>query len=446
MDLWTSLLNHLPEAEVSALRKEVEEGEVTHCLILNPKKLSENEFVSHFPNVTPHPFVPGAYSYKKEEYGFGKSILYDCGCFSIEDAAAMMPVYFLNPKAGETIYDMCAAPGGKSLACSIFMNDEGSLIANDVSFPRAHDLSQNVERMGRGNMVVTSNDVSFTHESYPNVFDKILVDAPCSGSAMFRKNPAVLDDWSERKVLANHAKQVQLLHYAYEMLKPGGTIVYSTCSFSYEENEGTLLEFKRTHRDAEFVPLPENDMFYHPSDVKEAVYLFPHRFPGEGQFVALIHKPGELLASERKVIPLPPYSKYRQFITDYGLEGRSNEFHRDKFYSLERNFDVSHMNILRYGVKLLEMRSSNIYIPDHHLAAYLGSEYSIPVSDEEAAAYIQGLTFPMNRMDNFMIISYMGLNLGFVKVAKGIAKNHYPKGLRRPDWKPELDIAYRFRS
>ncbi len=438
-------MNHLPEAEITPLKEAIETKEATHCLLLNPRKISDEEFISHFPHVAAHPFVKGAYLYSKEEYEFGKSILYDCGCYSIEDSAAMMPIFFLNPEPGEVIYDMCAAPGGKALAASIFMKDQGVVVANDVAFPRAHALSQNVERMGRGNMIITSNDVSFNHESYPDVFDKIIVDAPCSGSAMFRKSAAMKEDWSERKVMANHSKQVELLHYAYEMVKPGGTIVYSTCSFSYQENEGTLLEFKRTHRDAIFLPLPENPMFYHPQDVPEAIYLFPHRFPGEGQFIALIHKPGTLIPSPKKIIPLAPYSKYRVFIQDYGLEERSNEFHRDKFYSLERSFDVSHMNILRYGVKLLEMRSSNIYIPDHHLAAYLDAEYSIPVTSEEAKAYIQGLTFPLKRMDNFIIISYMGLNLGFVKVVKEVAKNHYPKGLRRPDWDPLNDLAKDFR-
>lgn len=438
---WDSLRKHLPEEEVAPLRASVEEGERTYALILNTKKMSDGDFLARFPKVVPHPDVPHAFLYRKSDYEFGKSILYDAGVYSIEDAAAMMPAYFLAPRAEEVVYDMCAAPGGKALASSLLMEDKGVLVANDVSFPRAHSLSQNVERMGRGNMVVTSNDVSFNHESYPECFDKILVDAPCSGSAMFRKAPEVLADWSERKVMVNHARQVELLSYAYEMLKPGGRIAYSTCSFSYEENEGTILEFLRTRREARLVPLPEGERFFHPADVPEAVYLFPHRYPGEGQFVCLIEKPGELVPTPRSVIELAPYSKYRDFVRHYGLEGRSNEFHREKFYSLERSFDVSHMNLLRYGVKLLEMRSSQIYIPDHHLAAYLGPEHSIPVGKEEAKAYIQGLTFPLHRMDGFAIISYMGLNLGFVKVVKGVAKNHYPKGLRRPEWDPDLDIA-----
>ncbi len=431
MEFKTSLLNYLTEQEANDLVSAMENEEVTHCLLLNTKKLSDEEFVKRYPLVQKHPFVKHAYYYDKEVYDFGKNIFYDNGVFSIQDASAMMVPFFLNPEEDDVILDICAAPGGKSIGCSLAMNDKGCIIANDISYPRAKAMSQNVERMGRGDIIVASNDFVFSYTHFQNTFDKIIVDAPCSGSAMMRKNDLAKNDWSVEKVKRNSKKQLEILEYAYMMLKEGGTLVYSTCSFSYEEDEGTLLAFKTKHPELEFVAGPIDDpSFHHGRDIPESIYLYPHKFRGEGQFLCLVKKPGVLRKYERKV---EDNSRYKLFIEDFGLKGRSNEMMRSKFYSLYQHFDVSHLNILRYGVKLFEMR--DIYIPDHHLAHFLTPDYSIPLSLEDAKAYIRGETFPLDRKDGFYIISYDSQNLGFVKVTQGIAKNHYPKGLRR-DWDP----------
>lgn len=426
MDFRTSLIEHLPEKEIDELIEAIETGKVTHCLLLNDKKMSDEEFVKRFPNVRKHPFVEHAYYYDKEEYEFGKTLLYDDGVFSIEDAAAMMAVFFLKPEEDDVILDMCAAPGGKSIGASLAMKDNGIVISNDISYPRAKAMSQNVERMGRGNMIVASNDFIFSHVYFANTFDKIILDAPCSGSAMMRKNSLAKNDWKQEKVRSNARKQLELLELAYGMLKEGGTLSYSTCSFSYEENEGTILLFKSIHPEIELINLPDDPSFYRTPELPEAVRLHPNHFEGEGQFICLFKKPGTLVKTEKKILS---NERYRNFISQYGLENRSNEMMRSKFYSLSQHFDVSHLNILRYGVKLFEMRS--VYIPDHHLTHYLSASYSIAIDYEQAKAYIHGDTFPLERPDNFYIVSYDNQNLGYVKVTQGIAKNHYPKGLRR---------------
>lgn len=426
MDFRTSLLAHLDEKEVDSLLDAINNGSETHALLLNTKKMSDEEFLKRFPNVKKHPFVEHAYLYKKEEYEFGKSILYDDGVYSIEEPSAMMVVHFLNPEKDDVVLDMCAAPGGKSIGASIAMEDQGIIVCNDISYPRAKAMSQNVERMGRGNMIVASNDFVFSHIHFANTFDKIILDAPCSGSAMMRKNEKARADWKYEKVRSNARKQLELLELSYGMLKPGGILSYSTCSFSYEEDEGNLLAFKQTHPEVEFVSLPDDPSFLHHPDLPEAVRLHPNHFEGEGQFICLLRKPGE---SEKTPKTIVKNEKFKRFIDQYGLSERSNEMMRNKFYSLSQHFDVSHLNILRYGVKLFEMR--NIYIPDHHLTHYLDSSYAIEVSLEEAKAYVAGETFLMNRPDDFYIISYDKQNLGYVKVTQGIAKNHYPKGLRR---------------
>lgn len=426
MDFRTNLITHLNENEADGLIDAIENGEVTHCLLLNTKKMSDEEFVKRYPHVRKHKFVEHAYYYNKEEYEFGKDLLYDDGVFSIEDASAMMVVYFLKPEEDDVILDICAAPGGKSIGASLAMNDKGVIVSNDISYPRAKAMSQNVERMGRGNIIVASNDFVFSHIHFANTFDKIIVDAPCSGSAMMRKNKLAKADWKFEKVKSNARKQLELLELAYSMLKEGGTIAFSTCSFSFEEDENTILNFKTMHPEIEIVNLPDDESFVRTSELPEAVRLHPNHFEGEGQFVCLFKKPGTLVKTKKEIIS---NNRYKSFIEQYHLEDRSNEEMRSKFYSLSQHFDVSHLNILRYGVKLFEMRS--VYIPDHHLTHFLAPSYSIPISFDETKAYIHGDTFPLERPDNFYIVSYDNQNLGYVKVTQGVAKNHYPKGLRR---------------
>lgn len=427
MDFRESLNTYLPEGEVDQLLAAIEKGSVTHGLLLNTKKMSDEEFVSRYPNVRPHPFIKHAYLYNKEEYEFGKSMLYEDGVISIEDPSAMMVVYFLKPEEDDVVLDMCAAPGGKTIGASLEMNDKGCIIANDISYPRAKALSQNIERMGRGNIVVASNDFVFSHIHFENTFDKIILDAPCSGSAMIRKNEVAKRDWKYEKVLTCARRQMELLELAYSMLKEGGTLAYSTCSFNAEEDENLILSFQKLHPEIILVDLPKDPSFYRSSALKESVHLFPHRFEGEGQFICLFKKPGKLVKTERKVIV---NERYKKFLEENGLSERSNEVMRQKFYSLYQHFDTSHLNVLRYGVKLFEMR--DIYIPDHHLAHFLTPNYAWEVTKEEAEAYVRGLSFPTIRPDGFYIISYDKQNLGYVKVTQGVAKNHYPKGLRIP--------------
>jgi len=426
MNFLDSLLGFLPEQEARGLVDAITHGQVTHALILNTKKMSDEEFVARFPKVRKHPFVEHAYLYDKEDYEFGKDLLYDDGVYSIEDASAMMAVHFLAPKKGDWVLDMCAAPGGKSIGASLAMEDLGVIVANDISYPRAKALSQNIERMGRGNVIVASNDFVFSHIHFAETFDKIIVDAPCSGSAMMRKNALAAADWRPEKVKSCVRRQNDLLNLAYSMLKPGGILAYSTCSFSYEEDEGVLLSFKKKHPEASFVSLPDDPSFYHHPSLPEAVRLHPNRFEGEGQFIGLIKKPGELVKSPKTYVK---NDRYSLFLSEYGLSERSNEVHRHKFYSLSEHFDASHLNLLRYGVKLFEMRE--IFIPDHHLSHFLPPEAGHEISYEDCKAYIHGDTFPWDVPDGFYIVTYDKQNLGYVKVVQGTAKNHYPKGLRR---------------
>ncbi|MDY5440937.1 MAG: SAM-dependent methyltransferase [Candidatus Enteromonas sp.] len=429
MDFEVSLRPYLSEGEIALLLHALE-GTPSHCLVLQTKKMSDETLLSLYPRLSPHPFVPHAYYYKKEEYDFGKSLLYDAGVISIQDASSMMVPFLLDPKPGERILDLCAAPGGKSILASLLMNDEGVILANDISFPRAKAMSSNVERMGRGNIIVNSSDFSFSATEYAGYFDKIILDAPCSGSAMFRKNPQAKEEWSPSKLRRCVKAQRELLEIASTMLAPGGVLAYSTCSFSYEENEENILWFLERHPEFSMKLAPiDSPLFFHSKTLKETIHFFPHRFDGEGQFLALLQKDGILFHQPERKSPCPLEGKFSGFLKEYGLENRHNFALRDKFYSLTEPFRFSHLNTLRAGVKLFELR--DIFLPDHALARYLTSEYSLPLSSDQARQYLRGETFPLEKNDGFYIVSYCDLNLGWIKVTKGVAKNHYPKGLRR---------------
>ena len=424
MDFFLTL-PHLPLERVNGLKKALE-GRPTHALLLNEKKMSDECFLSLFPKVTPHPFIKHAFLYEKETYDFGKCILYDLGAYSIQDASSMVSAYALGVNGQDKVLDMCAAPGGKSIFFSLQMDGNGVLLSNDLSYSRAKDLSSNIERMGLGNVVVTADDFCQKGHLFENSFSAILLDAPCSGSSMFRKNPQAKLEWSPKKVSSCQQAQSRLLDQAASMLLPGGRMVYSTCSFSYEENEGQLLNFLSRHPEMEALAIGEQKGFYHPSALPESIYLFPDLFPGEGQFLCLMKKKGGLPEIS---FPSPRSDKGMSSAIDfYGLEGRDNVCLGESQYSLSRRFDTKTLHLLRYGLKVAEPPFRE---PSQALAHYLGRAYQYPLSQSQAISFCKGETFLCQLPEGYHLASFEGMGIGFFKVAKGQMKNHYPKGCRR---------------
>ena len=229
----------------------------------------------------------------------GRSSLHSAGAYYIQEPSAMAPVSMLDVRPGMCVLDLCAAPGGKSTQIASYLAGEGLLIANEPVRERAKILSQNIERMGIANAVVTNHDPAELARSFPAAFDRILVDAPCSGEGMFRKEEAALAQWSLENIDLCARRQREILEEAGAMLRPGGTLVYSTCTFATEENEETIRWFLEEHPSFSLVDipgLPGVDMDgwgFAPGSLPGTLRLWPHRLRGEGHFTALLQKEGK---------------------------------------------------------------------------------------------------------------------------------------------------------
>lgn len=424
MNLDAHLPKNLKSHQIEALYESLKEQR-THSLVLNPSKESDEAFLARFPRLSPHPFLEHVYSYKKEEYDFGKMALYDLGCYSIQDSASMLPAFALSPRKGEKVLDLCAAPGGKTILLSLLSRQGSLVIANDISLPRAKELSRNVERMGLGNVIVTNDDFAKKSRCYDSFFDCILLDAPCSGSAMARKNAQAEEEWSEAKMARCLKLQSALLEVAYPMLKQGGRLVYATCSFCYEEDEGVLASFLSKHEDIHPQSLAERQGYFHGETIPEAVYLFPSLYPGEGQFFCLLKKEG---GGKEHPLASKAETPHNDFFSFFGLQGRYNFESKGALWSLPFFFPTEGLSALRLGLKVA---SSPFQEPDHALSRYLAPAFQVELSEKEALSYLKGETFPLDLKDGYYLASYSKKGLGFFKMAKGKMKNRYPKGLRR---------------
>ena len=237
----------------------------------------------------PVPWEPMGYYYDPESRP-GLHVYHEAGVYYLQEASAMAPVALLDPQPGELICDLCAAPGGKSTQIAGRLRGLGMLLCNEINPKRAKILSRNIERLGVANAVVTNESPAALSRRLPGFFDRVLVDAPCSGEGMFRKEEAAVTDWSPEAVQMCARRQAEILDCAAEMLKPGGRLVYSTCTFSPQEDEEAVLHFLKNHPD--FTPEPVEAPWFQESG--PAMYrLWPHKLLGEGHFAAVLRKMGQ---------------------------------------------------------------------------------------------------------------------------------------------------------
>ena len=423
MEFLNHLKTYLTDKQIEALNRSLE-GESQHALLLNEEKMSQETLLKIYPSLKRHPIIPNAFLYNKNELELGKSVYHELGCFYLQEPSAMLPAFLLKPKEGEIVLDLCAAPGGKSMQASLLMKNTGLIVANDLARRRAYAISENAERMGRGNLLIVSNDFSSIYQHYLNTFDRIILDAPCSGSGMFRKQSEMKDDWSYAKVTKYAEIQKELILYAYKMLKEGGEMVYSTCSFSYEEDE-EVVDYLLNNTDATIKQIEVNPLYFVNPNKPLGIHLLPSMFPGEGHYVCLIKKPGELketnvkLSKSKLSFELP--TNGYQVMQKYG----------DYLYLINKEFNYKYLSIVRNGVKVGQVDKNDIRF-DYHYAHFVNEFPNIlEINLDELKKYYLGESINKSVSKGYILLKYEGINVDIAKSDGRIVKNRLPKGLRK---------------
>ena len=202
LDFYTHLKKYLSNEEISLLKEELNKEQIYSSILIDEDKINQNEILKMYPSLIPHPIVKNVFLFNKKELNLGKSLLFEIGAFYIFEPCSSLVNYFLQPNENDIILDIASAPGGKTIHSSFLMHNKGQIIANEISSSRVELLSQNIEKYGRKNVTVISTEVNKLVDQFPNFFTKIILDAPCSGSGMFRKETKMKDDWTYQKVLA----------------------------------------------------------------------------------------------------------------------------------------------------------------------------------------------------------------------------------------------------
>lgn len=435
-------------------------GQEKHqALRINGLKAQGAELPFHLAKV---PWAENGYYYMKEDQP-GKNPYHEAGVYYIQEPSAMAPVSLLDVQPGMRVLDLCAAPGGKSTQIASLLEGEGLLLCNEIHPARAKILSENVERMGIRNACVTNETPAHLSEVFVKYFDRILVDAPCSGEGMFRKNEDACGEWSPENVQICAERQDEILDCAAKMLRAGGKLVFSTCTFAPAENEGSISRFLARHPEFHILPIDKvalgivAEESNHSADgvaawvdepaegIEGTLRLWPQHLKGEGHYAALLQKDGEEEAefhmesrngiekgiSEKE---LGDYATFAKENLKEALVGKYMKF-GDNIYLIPEDMPgLKGLKIMRAGLQLGTMKK-NRFEPSHALALALSSEQAVHVWNLDSkegtiTAYLNGQTFPAEGEKGWYLITVDGYSIGWGKLAGGIMKNHYPKGLR----------------
>lgn len=351
------------------------------------------------------------------------------------------------PEPKMRVLDLCAAPGGKTTHLAGYLKGQGILVANEIHAGRAKILAQSVERAGITNCIVTNETPARLAERFPAYFDCIVVDAPCSGEGMFRKEEIAVTEWTPDAPRKCAERQAEILDTAASMLKPNGKLVYSTCTFAPEENEGSVQRFLERHSEFSIVGVPEQRYFSQgrpewiengSPELAKTCRLFPHKLSGEGHFAAVLHK----LRDETAPTAEPPLAKclheipqaYHTFERDTLTKHFAHLIRGgDTLWAIpEAMPDVSGLRVLRQGLQLGTVKKGR-FEPSHALALALRADdvqRVCSLTAEQTIPYLCGQTIPFDGENGWTLVLTDGFSVGWGKVSDGVLKNHYPKGLR----------------
>jgi NOL1/NOP2/fmu family ribosome biogenesis protein/23S rRNA U2552 (ribose-2'-O)-methylase RlmE/FtsJ len=398
--------------------------------------------------------------------------------YYLQEPSAMAAGEILAPQPGERVLDLCAAPGGKATHLAALMQNQGLLLANEITPRRAWELAENLERWGARNAAITNETPERLAAHFGEFFDRVLVDAPCSGEGMFRRNETARRDWSEALVQSCALRQASILEQAARLVRSGGRLAYSTCTFNPHENEEVVSGFLRRHAEFELLEIPARPGFdsgrpdWLPEgagrpDLSRAVRLWPHHAPGEGHFIALLQKTEgvELSANEvRRSFNKLDVSSLR-IIVEFCQASLQAQFDPQRLFQVgsylyqlpEGLPDLGYLKVIHPGwwlgtfkpggsmqraqreiasQRALAMTGGGRFVPSHALALGLRAEEALrrldlPAEGTEVQAYLRGETLTSRGEDGWLLATVDGYPLGWGKRTGGVIKNYYPRGLRR---------------
>ena len=378
----------------------------------------------------------------------GNHPFHHAGMIYVQDPGAMATAECLEVQPDWWVLDMCAAPGGKSSQLRNKLGENGILISNEIVHSRCKILTGNMERLGFRNTATTCLDPARIAQIFPETFDMIMVDAPCSGEGMFRKDDIAIKEWSVDNVLHCAQRQKGILEQAAVALRPGGYIVYATCTFSLEENEMVVDDFLQAHPEFELMPVCESVRLYTSDGISydgckclnlyDARRFYPHKSRGEGQFMAVLHdkrpsvpRPVEAKKSSVKIDPII-IDFLNDTLVDYDLEQVSmyngTPIYASPALALDKGVAFS------CGVTIGEIRKKYIQ-PHHQFFMAMGRQFKRQIElapdSPELDRYLHGEEIPVDCENGWAVITTKCCSVGGVKVTAGRAKNHYPKGLRK---------------
>lgn len=448
---FTERMKVLLKEEYDAFYKALTEEKAKKGLRVNTLKCSDAQIEESLGNkITPLSYVDHGYVFVEDASGIGNTPEHAAGQIYIQDPGAMASAAALDVKPGMLVADLCAAPGGKSTQIAAALMGEGVILSNEYVPKRAKILVGNFERMGIKNGIITSLDTDEFTKLYENVFDIVVVDAPCSGEGMFRKDVPAIEEWSEENVAACRDRQSKILDNASQILKPGGMLLYSTCTYSLEENEMTVDAFLETHEGFSLCEVKESlknvtaDGIQFEGAKSEHLSkcrrFYPHKADGEGQFIALMQKnDGGRAEFLYKDSSKPASRDELKIIEDFFSEALSKRPGGkiakcgENLVLISHGMPIPPKSVFSAGVLIGEIRGKNLF-PSHQFFSAYGDLFKIKINldENESRLYLAGeeLNAPQITLSGYCALFYRGSALGGGKISGGKVKNHYPKGLR----------------
>ena len=468
----------LPQSFLDSMKEILEEdyeaflagfdGQRQYGLRVNTLKMNLEEFERIAPfHLKKVPWISNGYFYEAEDVP-ARHPFYSAGLYYLQEPSAMTPASRLKVQPGERVLDLCAAPGGKATELGAALQGEGLLVANDINTARARSLLRNLELFGISNSFVTNEPPHVLAERFPEFFHKIMVDAPCSGEGMFRKNPAVVDSWQEKGPEYFSKLQREIIVQAADMLLPGGMMFYSTCTFSPLENEKTITHLLKERPDMEVIPMEDYEGFaegltsYRGEVFDESCKLcrriWPHKMSGEGHFMALLHKKNGTqqqvqqtvsqssiwwekckgLNKEQKAAAEDFFSHVNIAYDEKRIDVRGDNL----YYLPAPKYDGRGLHFLRNGLFMGEFKKKR-FEPSQPFALALHAQdfdqvLDFPADDERLSRYLRGETLDVSdliagekKRKGWQLVMVAGHPLGFGKLVNNNLKNKYPAGWRK---------------